>query len=82
MKQKTKKLFQGHYLHLETNKHISSCVGENYTTWNIWNDATLCDEFAIGFNTKWQAVKYLDRCAEEKRNVSNSIKALREYRQG
>jgi len=66
MKKQTKKLFQGHYLHLETKKHISSCIGEIYTSWNIWNDETLCDEFAIGFNTKWQAVEYLNKLSENK----------------
>lgn len=63
-KSATKKLSQGHYLHLETKKHISSWVGDLYTTWNIWNDEHLCDEFAIGFNCKWQAVLYLNEIAK------------------
>jgi|LakMenE01Jun11ns_1017448.scaffolds.fasta_scaffold9672822_3 hypothetical protein len=65
IKTATKKLYQGHYLHLETKKHISACVGDLYTTWNIWNDEHLCDEFAIGFNSKWQAVEFLNKLSEK-----------------
>jgi hypothetical protein len=56
----TKKLQSGVYIHIATKKYITSFVGEISTVWNIWNDENFCNEFAIGFNTKWQAVDYLD----------------------
>jgi hypothetical protein len=56
----TKKIRTRLYLHINSNKYISSFVGCSSTLWNIFNDEYLCDEFAIGFNTKWQAIEYLN----------------------
>jgi hypothetical protein len=56
----TKKILIGLYLHLNSKKYISAWVGPTSTVWNIFNDRELCDEFEIGFNTKWQAVEFLD----------------------
>ena len=62
---KTKKIHQGLYLHLETSKYITAFVGSSSTCWNIFNDRDCVDEFWIGFNTKWQAVEYLDTLIEK-----------------
>jgi hypothetical protein len=56
----TKKIIVGLYLHLKSQKYVSANVGDLSTVWNIFNDRDLCDEFEIGFNTKWQAVEYLN----------------------
>jgi hypothetical protein len=56
----TKKISNGVYFHLTTEKYVSAFVGCSSTVWNIFNDEDLCDEFAIGFHTKKEAVEYLN----------------------
>jgi len=56
----TKKVYQGLYIHIKSGKYIAIRIGDQSNTWNIWNDTYLCDEFAIGFTTKWECVEYLD----------------------
>lgn len=60
MRSQTKKISEGHYMHVSTKKHISAHYGCSDTIWNIYNDDTLCDEFAIGFRTKSDAINYLN----------------------
>jgi hypothetical protein len=56
----TKKIEAGLYLHIQSKKYISAWVGKTSTIWNLFNDIELCDEFQIGFNTKWQAIEFLN----------------------
>ena len=55
---KTKKVSFEVYQHLATKLYISKCYG--YALWNIWYDADRMQEHSIGFDTKWQAVEFLD----------------------
>jgi hypothetical protein len=56
----TKRISQGHYLHLATGLHIVFCMGEQTGYWNIWKDADLIDEWAVGLNTKWQCIEMIE----------------------
>jgi hypothetical protein len=63
----TKKIRNGVYLHIATKKYIRSRKGSIRTMWNIWNDKSAIDEFAIGFHTKSEAVEFLDSLAKKKK---------------
>ena len=56
----TKKIYSGLYLHIATNKYISIWKGEQSTLWHIWNDIERCEEFAMSFLTKADAIEFLD----------------------
>lgn len=60
-----KKLYSGHYLHVPTQKHITLWQGDKSRFWSIFHDSTLCDEMCIGFNTKRQAIEYLNNLMNE-----------------
>ena len=51
----------GHYVY--KGKYIMSRKGYGVgatTTWNIWNDRGAIDEYALDFNTKKEAMEYID----------------------
>jgi len=56
----------GHWLY--KGKHIYKRKGYGVgasTTWNIWNDEYAMDEYAIGFNTKKEAMLYIDEYVKD-----------------
>lgn len=64
MKNQTKKISYQVYQHIATNLFISKLEGENWSTWNVWKDSELMEEYAIGFHTKADAVSYCNNLTQ------------------
>jgi len=54
----SKKIANGIYLY--KGKYISSWRGTSQTIWNIFNDKYLLNEYAIGFDSKKEAMSFID----------------------
>ena len=59
VKKVSKKIAYGIYIY--QGLYISVYEGTISRVWNIYNDDSLINEFAIGFNTKKEAMEYIDK---------------------
>jgi hypothetical protein len=59
MKAASKRIAYGIYLYKDL--YISVYEGNIQRVWNIYSDSDLLDEFAVGFNTKKEAMEYIDK---------------------
>lgn len=57
----TKKIRQGHYLHLASGLHIVYTMGDVTGYWNIWENEECTSEWMVSIPTKWQAIDKIEK---------------------
>jgi hypothetical protein len=60
----TKRIREGVYLHIASNKYISKQEGIIKNWWNVYDDKYLEKEFQDGFDLKSEAIIYLNKLSK------------------